>query len=337
MRELRQPTPLISIIVPIYNVEEYLTQCLESISRQSYSNIEIIAINDGSPDGSANIADEFSRKEPRLRVIHTENRGVSAARNLGIEESTGEFIVFVDSDDWLAADFVDYMLRIIRETGSDFAMSRNCFKAANESQVESDQIEKYSPGNAAAALLYPQIEIGCWNKIFSTDFLKRSNIKFPVTFFMGEGLNFIVQAAQLSNCVGVGSRKVYFYRKDNINSATTKVSIKKFINALAAIDNIRRNATLETSEFKMALNFHQYMTTFYALRAVIMTDGEKTHPIEFKKWSSAIKSQALSMMKAQVSKPIKAKILLYGISPIYAFKSWNFLRKMKRKFLSQAT
>ena len=105
------PQPLISLVVPIYNVENYLWSCLDSIVKQTYSNIEILLVNDGSPDGSATICQEFVAKDSRFRYIEKENGGLSDARNAGIAESKGEFISFVDSDDWIEPTYVEDLYR----------------------------------------------------------------------------------------------------------------------------------------------------------------------------------------------------------------------------------
>ena len=105
------PQPLISLVVPIYNVENYLWSCLDSIAKQTYSNIEILLVNDGSPDGSATICQEFVAKDSRFRYIEKENGGLSDARNAGIAEAKGEFLSFVDSDDWIEPTYVEDLYR----------------------------------------------------------------------------------------------------------------------------------------------------------------------------------------------------------------------------------
>ncbi len=102
-------SPLISIIVPVYNVEQWLPRCIDSLMTQTYQNIEIILSNDGSSDGSGNICDEYARKDGRIRVIHKENQGVSVARNIAVEQAKGEYILFVDSDDYIAKDHVEIL------------------------------------------------------------------------------------------------------------------------------------------------------------------------------------------------------------------------------------
>ncbi len=104
---------LLSVIIPVYNVEEYLVKCVESILGQTYRNLEVILVDDGSKDGSGRICDELAAKDPRVRVIHQENGGLSKARNAGIEAANGEYLTFVDSDDWIEADAYEHLLNLM--------------------------------------------------------------------------------------------------------------------------------------------------------------------------------------------------------------------------------
>lgn len=113
--------PKISIIVPIYNSEKYLSRCIDSILSQTYKNIEIILVEDGSPDNCGLICDDYSRKDSRVKVIHQKNKGVSAARNIGLDYATGDYIGFVDSDDYIELDMYDTLWRLIKETEADIA------------------------------------------------------------------------------------------------------------------------------------------------------------------------------------------------------------------------
>lgn len=106
---------LISVIVPVYNVEEYLEKCVDSILVQTYRNLEVILVNDGSKDSSGSICDAFARKDSRVRVIHKENGGLSSARNVGIEAAGGEYITFVDSDDWIEEDAYEHLMGLIEK------------------------------------------------------------------------------------------------------------------------------------------------------------------------------------------------------------------------------
>jgi glycosyltransferase involved in cell wall biosynthesis len=117
--------PLISVIVPIYNVEAYLPRCLDSIVNQTYQNLEIILVDDGSPDNCGTICDEYANRDSRIRVIHKENGGVSSARNAGLDVMQGDYLTFVDPDDWLSLDAVQVLYDRLVEDGSDMAIGRH--------------------------------------------------------------------------------------------------------------------------------------------------------------------------------------------------------------------
>ena len=113
--------PLISVIVPVFNVETYVSRCISSILNQTYKNLEILLIDDGSTDSSGKICDSFAEKDTRLNVIHCKNHGVAAARNRGIEISKGTYISFIDSDDFIELDFYEYLMNLVRTTNCDVA------------------------------------------------------------------------------------------------------------------------------------------------------------------------------------------------------------------------
>ena len=108
--------PLISVIVPCYNVEEYLPKCIESILNQTYRNLEILLVDDGSPDNCGRICDEYAAKDSRIRIIHKKNGGLSDARNAALDVMTGEYVTFIDSDDYVSDDYVEYLYKIIKES-----------------------------------------------------------------------------------------------------------------------------------------------------------------------------------------------------------------------------
>ena len=123
--EIKMNNELISIIVPIYNTEKYLRQCLDSIINQTYTNFEVLLVNDGSPDGSAAICQEYVKNDSRFRYFEKENGGVSSARNLGLERSGGAYITFIDSDDWVESNHLEALLKGIKENNTDIAVSKH--------------------------------------------------------------------------------------------------------------------------------------------------------------------------------------------------------------------
>ena len=113
---------LVSIVVPVYNVEKYLKRCVDSIINQSYNNIEILLVDDGSTDSSGKICDDYLKKDSRIKVIHKQNGGLSDARNFGIDKSTGDYLSFIDSDDWIEKDMIMNLFNSIINEKSDISI-----------------------------------------------------------------------------------------------------------------------------------------------------------------------------------------------------------------------
>jgi len=157
----------ISVIVPVYKVEPYLRKCLDSIVGQTYSNLEIILVDDGSPDNCGAICDEYAAKDDRVIVLHQENAGVSAARNAGLNVSTGDYISFVDSDDWIEPDMYEYLLDAMTVQDADIAscgFSRDC----DGSAAACEEIEAVTTGAEAISMLIEREQIVevIWNKLY---------------------------------------------------------------------------------------------------------------------------------------------------------------------------
>lgn len=175
--------PLISIVVPIYKVEQYLNRCVDSIINQSYKNLEIILVNDGSPDRCADICEEYKARDDRIIVIHKENGGLSDARNFGIERATGEFISFLDSDDWLHEDFVNRLYLLLIDKEADISVSN--FLKVYDHAIRMPEIETEYPiqefTNIESLAQYGD-ELGAqmvvaWGKLYRRDLFKE--VRFP--------------------------------------------------------------------------------------------------------------------------------------------------------------
>ena len=115
---------LISIIVPVYNVEKYVAECIESIIKQTYQNLEILLIDDGSTDNSGKICDKYAEKDKRIKIIHKENGGVSSARNLGLDLAQGEYIAFIDSDDFVSNKYIESLYSAIEHKDAEIVLSK---------------------------------------------------------------------------------------------------------------------------------------------------------------------------------------------------------------------
>lgn len=168
---------LISIIVPVYKVEAYLDECVESIVHQSYKNLEIILVDDGSPDRCPAMCDAWSKKDPRIQVIHKTNGGLSDARNAGMSRATGQYVAFVDSDDWIEKNYIEWLYRAIQETASDLAACdvREVFTKEDVPVIsdESGDVKKCTSLEALSDLLKGQgFRAVAWNKLYRAELLK---------------------------------------------------------------------------------------------------------------------------------------------------------------------
>ena len=175
--------PLISVVVPIYNVEEYLRECLDSIKDQTYPNIEVLMIDDGSKDGSGAVALEYASRYPYFRYIHQDNQGLSGARNRGIEEAKGEFIAFVDSDDWLEKDYIDKLYSNLHKTGADIAVCGYIKEDGNQTAVtyDNDAVLSRTAAMAVLGVIFPKeytLLILAWNKLYRKSIFDK--IRFPL-------------------------------------------------------------------------------------------------------------------------------------------------------------
>ena len=319
---------LVSIIIPAYNVEKYIEKCITSILEQTYTNIEVIIVNDGSTDKTGEIIDIISKKDSRIRVVLKENAGVSEARNSGIEVSTGDYLVFVDGDDYIAKDYIEYMLSLVERTGAEFCLSKYCYTSNGEKQIEKDCIEKLEPEDGTALLLSPDIIVGCWNKIFKKSLIIDNKLRFSKTLFYGEGLSFITTVSQMSNCIGVGSRKVYYYRRNNEASATTKFDINKLYNGEKALKTISSQLIINSNKVNTMFKLHMCMFSLGAIVRVKANGLEKEYIKDYRRWKSYIRHNVFKLMtKKEIS--LYRKMMLIGgfISPWMMMKLDNIRRK----------
>lgn len=171
----------ISVIVPIYNVEQYLRRCIDSIINQTYKNLEIILVDDGSPDNCGQICDDYAKKETRIKVIHKKNGGLSDARNAGLEVCTGDFISFVDSDDWIELNTYEIMMKSMNEYNADMVVSNinYVYKDKVESKYSEGKIRCFNKEEAMKELIKDGlVQAVVWNKLYKSNLI--DNLRFKV-------------------------------------------------------------------------------------------------------------------------------------------------------------
>ncbi len=218
--------PLLSIVIPIYNAEEYLTRCLDSVFAQTEMDIEVILVNDGSTDNSGTLCDEFAQKDSRIKVIHQENQGVSAARNNALAQATGDFIGFVDSDDYVHSNMFKKMLKTAEETNADIVMC-DALTVYDNGKTELDTIMQLSENRILEKFdftpsLLLEMAGSAWRCIYKNnrcnDKLCKQTLAFPLGVKFSEDRIFNIYALGYAKKIAYLKEPLY-YRYVNLKSA----------------------------------------------------------------------------------------------------------------------
>ena len=256
-----------SIIVPVYNVEKYLPKCLDSLVNQTYKDIEIICINDGSTDNSLQILEKYAINDNRIKIINQENQGVSIARNVGIDNATGDYILFLDSDDCLELDACQ---KIVEKLDKDidilffgYKFLKNYKSCKICSYPDDMNNKKYiSPINLNICIN----KLSCrtvWGKVYKTKRLKDLNIKFPTNLNFGEDTLFIISNLINNSSIKVINDVLYNYRTDN-NNSLTKIDYKKQLDQLLILIK-EFDLLFSDKNIDEKLKLYIYDDTFYLI------------------------------------------------------------------------
>ena len=241
---------LISIIIPVYKVEKYLEKCIESVLKQTYTNLQIILVDDGSPDNCGKICDEYAKKDPRIEVIHKVNGGLSDARNVGIAKAKGKYIGFVDSDDYIKEDMYEILINLIKEYDADVSICNLYDVIDGKEYIRNNEngIQEYSRLEILKeVLLDKNIQSYAWNKLYKKELF--DEIKYLIgkkyedigtTFYVFEKCNKIV----------VTSEPEYYYLKrsdslvNNVTESTvldyTDIIIQRYLYTQKNIEELRK-------------------------------------------------------------------------------------------------
>lgn len=228
-------TPLVSIIVPIYKVEPYLRRCLDSIVNQTYTNLEIILVDDGSPDGCPQICDEYAAKDKRIVVIHKENGGLSDARNAGLDICKGEYVSFVDSDDWVAYSFVESLLQVISQSKAEigvtsFIRTSNSFTAEIKPETKPN-IEELNPQQSVKKLWSDEYVtfVTAWGKLYKASLF--TDIHFPKGKIHEDEHTTYKLIYQSKKTVFLNEPLYFYYQRNDSITATDESNTLKILDA----------------------------------------------------------------------------------------------------------
>lgn len=234
--------PTISIIIPVYNVQDYLTSCIESIIKQDYKDYEAIFINDGSTDDSLEILKQYVKTDKRFKLISQKNSGLSSARNTGINQAQGKYITFIDSDDWISKNYVGALVYNAEKYDADIVSIKECLVYSNGKKVYKKQDFKILKGKAADMLFGFYDTNFAWGKLIKTSIIKDNNIYFPVGKNY-EDIGTMYKIYDKAHCSVRLSNENYFYRSRE-SSITATRSIKDVKDKISFIKEMRKYSSL---------------------------------------------------------------------------------------------
>ncbi len=318
---------LVSIVVPIYNSEKYIGRCINSIINQSYRNLEIILINDGSKDNSLNICKKFAKQDKRIILLNQNNNGVSAARNAGIDIAKGEYISFIDADDSVEKNYIYELVKNSNNGQADVVIcgyndvySEEISKINTlENNIEIKGLINKDYDNLKKYIKYP------WIKIYRLNFLKNNNIKFSRQFTDAEDQVFNFQVFSIAKIYNFVNKALYNHYYSNLNSLSKQITIRSFYSNLEKLKFEKKFFELMQVENKEMI-FND--SGFFLMRKYVVINDISDNYFEFK---NRVKKIMLLMYKKEKYKNLKRYIafqcLNYDI--IFPIYFWYLLSHLK--------
>ncbi|MCM1450513.1 MAG: glycosyltransferase [Clostridiales bacterium] len=258
--------PLISVIVPVYNGEKFLAECIDSILDQSYNNLELILVNDGSTDSSQFIIDRYALHDPRVRHFTTANRGVSAARNLALDNARGALITFVDADDFVTVDFLEILFILITRSGADVAVSSYTHKPKHLGLHQESFHVVDAMGFTADVLFQRVSDTAIWGKLFRAK-LWSGGMRFADMRY--EDLEIIPRLYLNAKTIAYTTARLYYYRLHDTNFFNTfspsrldVLSAIKLIEESVASRPFDSNIAAALTSRRLAASFNLFMLTY---------------------------------------------------------------------------
>ena len=322
---------LVSVIVPIYKVEKYMHRCVDSIINQTYKKIEIILVDDGSPDSCGKICDEYAEKDNRIKVIHKENGGLSDARNAGIDIAKGNYLTFIDSDDYVTEDYVEFLLNLLKESDADMSVCKHTI-VYNDSKYIDTGTKKYylaEPRQILEMLLYSDdFDVSTWAKLYKKELF--CNIRFPKDRLFEDSAT-TYKLIDLCKKIAFKSESKYFYviRDDSI---TTKEFNSKKFDLIKSTEEMVTYIEKKYSDLKKGCErrlMYSYLSTLMNLAEV---DKKSENYEEYKKQlMEYIKKHRKEVLKDKKI-PKRDRIALYSL--LFGFEgfriSWMIYKKINK-------
>lgn len=288
----------LSVIVPVYNCKDHLERCVGSILKQSFADYEIILVDDGSTDGSAQLADSLAANNPQVQVIHQENQGVSIARNMGLLEAQGEYIMFVDADDYLLPNTAN-----VFENEKLADLTCLSFEVGNNSKkITNDQLYQASESEKAKVMMIenPTQYMTVWSKFFKRKIIEENNLRFNTTLRVAEDGDFMIKYLLCANSIQFFMEVCYHYSNDTKSVMSTfDHKSNDYLNALMSS---QRSIVNQNVAFQKAFAVYVLMhLNIIMVHETFATDNPLKYSVRMKRLKEMIKepifAEALATVK----------------------------------------
>ncbi len=327
--------PLISVILPIYNIEQYLPRCMESLEKQTYPNMEILMVDDGATDGCSALCDAYAAKDSRIIALHKENGGLSDARNYGIEHATGEYITCIDPDDYVDDDYVEYLYNLIDKYGTGMAICQHRVHYDNgdvkELGVDPDGQgvldEALTCHDAIKRMCYHDvIDTSAWAKIYKRELFE--SVQYPKgKIFEDIGTTYALMLQCDTIAVGYESKYNYMFHMNSIVNGS--FSPRKF-DMLEMTDKMGKEVLKVFPDLKQAVRRRRVYARFSTLNQML---GTEEYPKERERIIRFIMKNRRKILRDPLSpKRDKAAILLLSFSYRIYRQTWlAYQKKIMKK------
>ncbi len=251
----------ISVIIPMYNAAACIGKCLDSLQKQTYNNLEIILINNASTDNTLNIVNQAAKKDSRIKVYHIDKKGVSLARNLGLEKASGRYIGFMDADDFIKPDMYEYLFKLMQAAGADISACNIFYMNKKNSKIYNNKAKNklLSGFEALKECLENQaVFVSVWNKLYKSEVVK--NITFPL-LSMSEDFQFLYDVFKKDSRMICGFEPKYYYDK----TFGVQDFNQRDLDSLKVFDYILKSETAGAKKERLKFFKNQYLKHLYAL------------------------------------------------------------------------
>ncbi len=344
MENIKSTTPIISVIVPVFNVQDYIKQCLDSILNQTFSDFELICIDDGSEDNSGKILEEYKNIDTRIKIITKKNGGLSSARNTGLKYAKGRFVCFIDSDDWVSPYMLEKLYENITKFNTDISMcavslfDENLHKIKNDPYFNlsvfpksfNNKVFSYEDTKAFIS----DIPVMAWNKIYRHSFLKNYKAGFIEGKIFEDGAFFFSLFFKTKR-VSLIRDYLYFYRINRKNSILV-TNNDKFLDIIDIV-NIMFEALKSSTVFnEVKYAFHKRKADDIIYRYQIIEKSlKRKFAKKFKKSSCLLNEKYFNLSKINNDEPVTYKCLceIKNNTSIFSFYNYRLKKRLMRKIM----